>query len=341
MIPHNRPTLGKAERDAAARAIASGWVAGGPEMTAFEDELCAFFGLEPGMAVAVSSGSAALFLALSCLRATTDAAPRRIGMPAYACAALAQAAWLAGDQPVFIDSIEDSPLADPAGLGSDDIDIAIPVATFGMPPRLPPLPASRIVLDLAQAMGMRMGGDRLPASVGCAVLSFSATKLMTTGGTGGAIVSRDAALIGQIRDYIDFDGRHDRKHRFNFRLGDVQAAIGRSQLERYGEFIERRAEIAGIYAQAGLPLVTPGDGAADAVPYRAVVRTSRPDAMIGALADAGYRAIVPIEVGEFLADPADCPAASQFARGTVSLPIYPTLGADHARIIAGIAVRWQ
>ena len=60
-IAHNRPTLGREEKRAAARVLASGWVAQGPEVEAFENELCDHLGLPAGHAVALSSGTAALF----------------------------------------------------------------------------------------------------------------------------------------------------------------------------------------------------------------------------------------------------------------------------------------
>lgn len=64
MIPHNRPTLGLDEQAAVIRVLESGWVAQGPEVVAFENDLCRFFDLPNGHAVVVSSGSAALYLAL-------------------------------------------------------------------------------------------------------------------------------------------------------------------------------------------------------------------------------------------------------------------------------------
>ena len=64
LIPHNRPTLGLEEESAALRVIRSGWVAKGKEVESFQNEFCEFMGLPKGHAVAVSSGTAALFLAL-------------------------------------------------------------------------------------------------------------------------------------------------------------------------------------------------------------------------------------------------------------------------------------
>ena len=87
MIPHNRLTLGVEESEAAKRAIESGWLAQGREVQAFENEFCAFLGLPDGHAVTVSSGTAALFLALWAL----DAAGCGVGCRVYGCSALTNA----------------------------------------------------------------------------------------------------------------------------------------------------------------------------------------------------------------------------------------------------------
>ena len=78
MIAHNKPSLGTAEEIAALAVIKSGWVAQGPEVEAFERELCQFFEIPDGHALAVSSGSAALYLALLAL----NGKGKKIGLPA-------------------------------------------------------------------------------------------------------------------------------------------------------------------------------------------------------------------------------------------------------------------
>ena len=69
MIPHNRPTLDIEEEEAAIRVLRSGWLTQGKEVEAFENEFCKFIGLPGGHAVAVSSGTASLFLSLWVLNA--------------------------------------------------------------------------------------------------------------------------------------------------------------------------------------------------------------------------------------------------------------------------------
>ena len=68
------------------------------------------------------------------------------------------------------------------------------------------------------------------------------------------VVSPDRSLIDGIRDYREFDRRDDDIARFNFQMTDIQAAVGRVQLNRLGEFIYKRKEIYSFYKEQGLPL---------------------------------------------------------------------------------------
>jgi len=148
--------------------------------------------------------------------------------------------------------------------------------------------------------------------------SFYATKLMSTGGQGGMVMSRNTYHIEQIRDYMDFDMRRDDKARFNFNMSGIQAELGIHELKKLPSYIERRREIFGMYKEAGLDLI---DGE-DNVCYRAVMRTDKPQEIIKKLAENDIEAIVPINDWELLAQ---LPNALKLSRTTVSLPIYPTL----------------
>jgi perosamine synthetase len=327
MIPHNRPTLGEEERKAAARVLDSHWIAQGREVQAFEDEVCAFLGLPAGHAVAVASGSAALFLALH----TLGAAGKRVALPVYACAALTNATHLAGAQNHFID-VASGPNADPkAAQGHADILVAAHI--YGQPIRLDGFTGA-VVEDCAHALGARVDGRATGLQGEAGIFSFYATKLITSGGQGGMIVSRTRTVADAARDYREFDQRTDRAPRFNFQMTDLEAAIGRVQLAQLPRFIQRRAEIYGRYEAAGLPLVDGSARGSTPVRYRAVLRCARPEAVIAALEAAGLRAIVPVETCELLDEPRRYPVAETLTRTTVSLPVYPSLDdASVTRII--------
>lgn len=318
MIPHNRPTLGAAEEAAATAVLRSGWVAQGPEVEAFENELCASVGLPEGRAVAVSSGTAALFLALEVL----GARGKSVAFPVYACSALRNAAAMAGAKERLIDCAPGSPNADAA---KADAPFAILPHMFGIPCDLKKAKGA-VVEDCAQSIGGKISGT-------VAIFSFYATKLVTSGGQGGMLASKDAALIEAARDYRLFDGRKDRKTRFNLQMTDLQAAVGRAQLKRLPEFLKRREEIFQRYKKAGLDLLD----AECAVRYRAVLKTDKPAKVIEALAAASIKAIVPIEDWELLGEPKSFPNAAALSRSTVSLPCYPSLTNEDAdAVIAAV-----
>src|SRR5688500_9283517 len=108
MIPHNKPTLDDTEIQAASRVLGSGWLAQGAEVEAFENALCDFLQLPPGHAVALSSGTAALFMGLWVL----DARRKSVALPVYACSALRNAVAMAGAMEVLLDVGDDGPNLD-------------------------------------------------------------------------------------------------------------------------------------------------------------------------------------------------------------------------------------
>jgi perosamine synthetase len=333
MIPHNKPTLGTQEQAAAMRVLDSGWVAQGPEVEAFENELCRFFGVPEGHALAVSSGSAGVYLALWAL----DGKEKHIGMPVYSCAALRNAVGLAGGKSVYLDCAENTANVDIAQVVRSNIDILIAPSMFGIPVALPSARSYKVVEDLAQSFGAAVDGNRIGLRGEVGICSFYATKMITSGGQGGAVISRDKALIDKVRDYREFDCRDDRKLRFNFQMTDIQAAIGRSQLCRLPDFIQRRTQLFSIYREAGLELIDSHSPQIKPVRYRAVIRCSEPVRVINTLAAAGVRAIIPVETYELLDTPDRYPVAQALTQTTVSLPLYPALNVEDAHRIARIA----
>ncbi|MBI3553509.1 MAG: DegT/DnrJ/EryC1/StrS family aminotransferase [Elusimicrobia bacterium] len=324
MIPHNRPALGTDEEKALSRVMRSGWIVQGEEVAAFENEICRYLGLSSGHAVAVSSGSAALYLALWSLQA----ADKTVAFPSYVCAALRHATALAGGRELVLDTAPESPNIAARTLTSCGAEIAIVPHMFGLPIDLSGAEGVDIVEDCAQALGAKVNGARAGLQGRLGVFSFYATKLMTSGGQGGMVVSKDKDLVTEIRDYRQFDGRRDDKKRFNFQMTDLEAAVGRVQLKRLPEFLHRREEIFEQYREAGLDLIDiPPTNYKKLQPvrYRAVVRTEDPHGLIKALGAKQIRAIVPVADWELLGDAKACPDACELSRKTVSLPLFPSL----------------
>lgn len=205
---------------------------------------------------------------------------------------------------------------------------------FGLPVDLRTVAGKRIIEDCAQALGAKLGDKPVGLAGAVSIFSFYATKLITSGGQGGMLVSPDRAIAEAARDYREFDCRRDRKARFNFQMTDLQAAVGRAQLRKLPSFLSRRREIFEQYRQAGLDLVD--DNAVSPVRYRSVLRAKDPRYLINELRRRDVEAIVPVEDWELLGPAQDYPQALAFARTTVSLPTYPSLSDDHVRHIVGV-----
>jgi len=331
-IPHNLPSLGNEEAEACSRVIRSGWVAQGHELKSFEEDFANYLGIGVKNVVALSNGTAALFLALKFL----GAKDKRVATPVYACAALRNAISWADGTPRFVDNAPGSPLMDLSDSKIEESEILIAAHMFGQPLDTSSLKNKIIIEDVAQAFGASIQGKKLGTLGECGIFSFYATKLMTSGGQGGMFVSRDPGLAAEVRDYREFDCRRDSKIRFNFQMTDLQAAVGREQLKKLPQFLKRREEIYQAYLESGLPILKPAlSSQSYPVRYRCIVKSSQSKILQKSLEAAEIKAIVPIEDWELQAGPLeDYPRALDLCRSSLSLPCYPSLSdADQQRII--------
>lgn len=272
-IPITRPVLGEREAEAATRAILSGWVTQGPEVAAFEQEFAAIVGAPH--ACAVSSCTTALHTALvACGVAPGD----EVVTVSHSFIATANAIRYCGAQPVFVDVDLDT-----FNIDASLIDAAIGPRTkailavhqLGMPcdlaaittvARIHHLP---VIEDAACAIGSEICWNGSWETIGrphgdIACFSFHPRKLLSTG-DGGMLTTRNADLDGQFR-LLRHHGmsvpdtvRHQSAEvtfeeyplvGFNYRLTDIQAAIGREQLKRLPSLVARRRHLAGRYQVA-------------------------------------------------------------------------------------------
>jgi perosamine synthetase len=342
MIPHSRPALSEADVQAVARVARSGQLAQGPEVEAFERELAPVLGQRE--AVAVSSGTAALYLALRALGVGPGA---EVVIPTYVCDALHHAVTHAGASAVLAD-------ADPETLSLDPDDvkrrltartraIVLPHA-FGLAAGSEAFVATGVpvIEDCAQAVGAREGERPVGARGTLAVCSFYATKMLATG-EGGAVAGGDPALLARVRDLRGYDERQDLRPRFNYKLTDLQAALGRSQLARLPEFIARRRALAEGYARAlaGAPCRLPPDAAGGRhVYHRFVIEVGPPlDPLLAALEGRGVQCRRPVfrPIHRALALEGYARADRLWERA-VSIPCYPSLTEAEAQEVAA-AVR--
>lgn len=278
LIPLARPWMGEAEADAARRAILSDWVTQGPEVEAFEREFAAMTGAPH--ACAVSSCTAALHLAL--LAAGVGPKDEVITV-SHSFIAIANAIRYTGATAVFVD-------IDPATFNIDPslVDEAVTRRTkailcvhqMGMPCDLAAILAIArrrgipVVEDAACAVGSEIhlegGWERIGRPHGdVACFSFHPRKLLSTG-DGGMLTTADAGLDARFRLLrqqgmsVPDTVRHASPQvvaeaytvlGFNYRMTDIQAAIGREQLKRLPAMVARRRHLAARYAErlAALP----------------------------------------------------------------------------------------
>jgi perosamine synthetase len=319
-IPHNRPSLGVREANAASRVIESGWVANGHETMAFEAELAAFVGLDPANVLVTTSGSAALFL---CFR-TSSRQVNQVVIPTYGCSAPADAAVLAGFN---IDYLDSSPTSVIPTWDTDysDTSIRVLIDLFGIPSTIPPSRRCVTVADAAQSFGAVAAGIPTPLRGDIGIVSFSPTKIMTVGGYGGAIFSTNTDSIVAARDFRDWDGRTDALRRFNLTPGDTSSAIGRVQLARMPELIEKRQSVLASYLTEGIPILKPntdyiGSG------YRAIVEQPNAEVRVQELQKLGVQAILPYSSSEMIGRGLkESPNALAWSERLLSLPIFPDM----------------
>jgi dTDP-4-amino-4,6-dideoxygalactose transaminase len=250
MIPHSRPTVGDKDADAVVAVLRSGQVAQGPRVEAFEHGLAAFVGRRGG--VAVSSGTAALELALRCLGV---GAGDEVLLPSYVCMAPWLATMRVGAQARLVD-------IDPCGYALDPVEAAKALSRrtraiivphlFGLPADLTGLQERGVPLieDCAQTLGATETG-RAVGSVGAiSICSFYATKLLCTG-EGGMLLADDPALLDKARGLREYDERVVlQPAAFNYKMTDLHAALGLQQLSTIHSLLERRVALAARYQAA-------------------------------------------------------------------------------------------
>jgi perosamine synthetase len=268
LVAFARPFFGPEEAAAAAAAVQSGWVVGGPRLAEFERRFAARCGSR--YAVGVSSWTTGAFLVLKELGIGSG---DEVIVPSLTFIASVNVIVHAGATPVFAD-------IDPRTYNIDPEDVArkigprtkaiLPVDQVGLPCEIERIIAIAerhgllVIHDAACAMGCRFRGRPVGGVAPVTVFSLHARKVVTTG-EGGMIVTDDADLAARLRrqrhqgmSLSDFE-RHGAAPTvfetypeigYNFRITDIQAAIGLCQLDRIDDMLMRRRRVAERYNAA-------------------------------------------------------------------------------------------
>jgi len=348
MIPHSRPSLEEDDIRAVTETMRSGRIAEGPAVAQFEQSMAAYVGVQGG--VAVSSGTVALELAL---RALGIGHGDNVILPSYVCSAPWLAVQRVGAQARIVDIDADTYNLDPQKVRkartSRTRAIIVP-HLFGLPADLTTLKSLGIPLieDCAQTLGATEQGRAVGTVGQLTVCSFYATKLLCTG-EGGMVLSNDEDLLERVRALREYDQAPSlNAAAFNCKMTDLEAAMGLSQLNQLGTFLERRAALAAVYRESlpaglfNLPSVPSGRTHCY---YRFVVRLPKgvqsPDELTAYLSRMMHRGVQcrkPVfrPLHRYL-ELSDFPASDEADGAAISLPIYPSLTEEEIRQVAQIA----
>jgi perosamine synthetase len=346
-VPIARPVLGAAEREAVERVLASGMLTQGAEVDAFETEFAeTMSGRE---CVALASGTSALQLGLM---AAGIGPGDEVIVPAFTFAATANAVVHAGARPVFADIDPATYCLDPASAGSavtSRTAAIIPVHLYGHPAAIDAINdlahdrGLLVVEDACQAQGARHRDEPVGALADLAAVSFYPTKTMTTG-EGGMLICSDRQTAQRARTLrnqgMSGAGSSPTVLGYNARMTDVAAAIGREQLRRVDEFLEKRRAHAARW-DAALPAHLVPYRSADVAPAFQLYTIRCPDRARteASLTAAGVGTRVyydtPLHLSEPYRDPDQptLPVAEAAAQQVLSVPVGPHLDPSDAECV--------
>ena len=373
-IPYGHQSIDENDIQAIINILRGEWLTGGPAISTFESALCSYTGAKH--AIAVANGTAALHVAM--LAADINHSARVITSPNTFLAS-ANCAEYVGAQVDFADidplTLNLSPL-ELANIWDKKVKAVVAVDFAGRAcdmPKIAELARANnaiIIEDAAHALGSQFIHQEKYWSVGAhpwadmTTLSFHPVKTMTTG-EGGAILTDNDELAARCRLYRNHGMSKSRPEEpwfyemqypgFNYRITDMQCALGLSQLKRIESFIQRRQEIVTTYNEAlhgidNLTLPTPDEDGLTAWHLYVVkidflkIGRSRTSVM-QQLKERGIGTqvhYIPVHLQPYFRKkytyaPGKCPNAEEYYEKALSLPLFPTMSTfEIERVIKGV-----
>jgi UDP-4-amino-4,6-dideoxy-N-acetyl-beta-L-altrosamine transaminase len=367
-LPYGKQEISDADVKAVVEALCSGWLTTGPRVAEFENAFAGWCGAQHG--VAVNSGTAALHAAMRAIQLKPG---DEVIVPAITFAASANAAVYEGGVPVFADIEPDTLLIDPVSVTrkiTPKTRAIVAVDYAGQPADYDALGALArdrgiaLIADACHAPGATYKGRKAGTLADISCFSFHPVKHLTTC-EGGMALTGNADIAAHMRRFrnhgIDSDHRsressgthaYDmRELGYNYRLPDVQCALGMAQLTRLSGWVTARQRIAGLYDQAlagmmqVIPLKTHNDRTHAYHLY--VVKLAEGidrDRVFAKLRGEGIGANVhyaPVHLHSFYRQrgygPGVAPIAESVSRQLLTLPMFPAMAAaDVHRVVAAL-----
>jgi perosamine synthetase len=366
-LPYGRQTIDDDDVAAVVEVLGSDWLTTGPKVREFEAAVAAAAGAAD--AVAVSSGTAALHAAMAALRIGPG---DEVIVPPLTFAASANCVLYQGGTPVFADVDPDTLLLDPEAAARSvtprtraivAVDYAGQTCDYDALRALAEANGLALVADACHSLGARDRGRPAGSLAALSTFSFHPVKHVTTA-EGGAVAVDDPELARRLRSFRNHGITTDHRERavqgawfyeqvelgFNYRLSDLQCALGLSQLGKLERFVARRRELAARYdeALAALPGVEPlrTRAGVEHAYHLYVVRVERRDEVFAALRARGIGAnvhYVPVHLHPYYRErlgtgPGLCPVAEAAFSRILSLPLFPAMDdGDVDRVVAALA----
>jgi len=357
-VPLSSPDITEKEIQAVVSVLQTPNLSLGPKLSEFEKNFAKYIGVKH--AVAVNSGTSGLHL---CIRALDVKDGDEVITTPFSFIASSNCILFERAKPVFVDIREDT-----LNIDEDRIEEKITSKTkailavdvFGYPCDMPKITkiarkhGLKVIEDACEAIGAEINGKKSGSFGDCAVFAFYPNKQMTTG-EGGMLVTNDdkiASLARSMRNQGRDEGMkwlaHDRLG-YNYRLSDINCALGIEQLKRIDEILKKREKVAGIYAYKFLDfaeIVLPPAGTRDIrrswFVYVVRLKGGPRDQVIERLKEKGVGCnsyfppihLQPFYQREFGFKAGDFPVTEKIAQQTIALPFYSNLDREKIGYVA-------